>query len=68
METPEEDCNQNAGKRDQKKADKCLIQGNSHMVKDRTILCHFQKTGYDTGRAAEDKGINNSGIGTDFPL
>ena len=45
-----------------------LIQGDSNMVKDRTILCHFQKTGYDTGRAAEDKGINNSGIGTDFPL
>ena len=39
METPEEDCNQNAGKCDQKKADKCLIQGDSNMVKDRTILC-----------------------------
>ena len=38
METPEEDCNQNAGKCDQKKADKCLIQGDSNMVKDRTIL------------------------------
>ena len=37
METPEEDCNQNAGKCDQKKADKCLIQGDSNMVKDRTI-------------------------------
>ena len=32
METPEEDCNQNAGKCDQKKADKCLIQGDSNIT------------------------------------
>ena len=67
METPEEDCNQNAGKCDQKKADKRLIQGDSNMVKDRTILCHFQKTGYDTGRAAEDKGIDDSVVGRYLP-
>ena len=68
METPEEDCNQNAGKCDQKKADKCLIQGDSNMVKDRTILCHFQKQVTIREGLPEDKGINNSGIGTDFPL
>ena len=64
---PQKDSDENTAQRYQKKTDDRLIQRNSDMQEDRAVHYHFPKAQGDLRRTAEDKGVDDSRISTDFP-
>lgn len=64
---PQEDGDQDAEQCDQQKTDDGLIQCDPDMQEDRTVQYHFPEAQGNPGRTAEDKGVNDPCIGTDFP-
>ena len=64
---PEKDSDKDAEQCDEQEADNGFIQCDADMQEDRAVCDHFPKAESDLGRTAEDKGINDPCICTDFP-
>ena len=64
---PQEDGDQDTEQCDQQKADNGLIQRDPYVQEYRAVYDHFIKAQSDPGGTAENEGINDSGIGADFP-